>query len=257
MTNRLAPPLLAAVAGLALTGAVWAQSSGGSSSSGGSASGGASSTGSSVGGKGGSVGSTSSPVGGAGNGAPATTAPGGTIGGAGGQSAIGATPGTTATGSPAPGTSDPSLAPGSAAATQGALSPNSPGLPAAGPAPVNPQNPGGSSSTATNGNIAAPNGSGLPGGISGSPAEAAQRQADPRCNEVLAHKDFFTANVVQACQNQQVGGAASTASGTEQRNETTGSLGTGVRPVDRPSEVQKNREPSDNKAVNGICTNCK
>jgi hypothetical protein len=96
-------------------------------------------------------------------------------------------------------------------------------------------------------------------GISGSAGEAAARGADPRCEEVLAHKDYFTANVVQACQNQAAAQGRQTGPTLGQREPaTTGTLGAGVKPVDRPSEVQKNLEPSDNKAVRSLCTtaNC-
>jgi hypothetical protein len=95
------------------------------------------------------------------------------------------------------------------------------------------------------------------GGVGGTPGEAVARQSnDQRCRDVLAHKDYFTANVIEACQQQAWASGQNPGQATDQRDLPTGSIGAGIAPVDKPSEVQKAKEPSDQKSLNGVCSNC-
>ena len=75
----------------------------------------------------------------------------------------------------------------------------------------------------------------------------------PACSEVLAHRDYFTANVIAGCEKQAKGGQAT---GAPDTGRAGNSMEGGVKPLDKPSEVQTKKAPSDAKALGSICSNC-
>ncbi|WP_293868281.1 hypothetical protein [uncultured Alsobacter sp.] len=191
--------------------------------------------------------------GGSGGGSSSGSAGGATGGSVGGAGAAGS-PSAGGLGSPAGGT----LGTAPAIGNQTGAIPNVPG----GPAPAAPQTvapPATGANTLPNStNELSNTGSLRPGdttgGVSGSRSEGTARGGQaPACSEVLAHRDYFTATVIAGCERQAKGGQAT---GAPDTGRAGNSMEGGVKPLDKPSEVQTKKAPSDAKALGSICSNC-